>query len=769
MIDISSGLRIAWKIAALEAIEKKSAYIEIDHFVLGLLSFTKLTDTDTDELDRMFFFEEKNSFYQILEGVNLNITQLRRTIREYLPLGSSIYSNNVIHRSEQCKSLFYPDVKYAISVLTSHYYFALAINDSSTLVHKIISGQRIDVNNLFSRLLDPVNAISSINDTEGKRSSGKYKNLEKYGKDMTAMAENLNYTAFEGRKNEIRQIITTLGKKTKHNPIIIGEPGVGKTAVVEGLAQLIVKKEILPGKRIFQVSAASLVAGTKYRGEFEERLKNIIDEVSESEEIILFFDEIHQFVGAGAVEGGLDAANILKPALSRGSFCCIGATTIGEYRKYIEKDPAFTRRFDCIYINEPSTTETLNILKSLKPELEEHHKVFIQEDALVACIELSIRYESDRNLPDKAIDLLDESCSAVKNKTITIADLNDVIYESGEKPVIDKTYIAKIISRRKGIPVSEITQQEAEKYVRLEELLKIKVKGQDHIIDEVSNHIKITKAGIGDANKPVGVFLFIGSTGVGKTYLAKTLAKILFSSEANMIRFDMSEYMEPHSVSKLIGAPPGYVGSDDEGLLIKNLRTKPYSVVLFDEIDKAHPHILPVLLQLFDEGRITDNKGRLIDGRNAIFIMTSNFSRKSRKFIGFNANDEEVVNNQIEVDIRKMYNPEFINRINKILVFNALKENDVKLIIENSILDLCESLHERSNIIVIPNPELNNFILSKCNFELMGAREVNRVIEKNLKEAISKLIIEYQAKGKRLSGTTIQIEIVNNKPEIIIS
>jgi ATP-dependent Clp protease ATP-binding subunit ClpC len=608
--------------------------------------------------------------------------------------------------------------------------------------------------------------MTSEKETAESGESPKYKYLQTYGTDMVKLAGESAYPEFEGRTYELRQVITFLGKKTKHNPLLIGEPGVGKTAIVEELARQIHQGKVLPGRIIFQISAAALVAGTKYRGEFEERVIHIIEEASKSPEVILFIDEIHQFIGAGGSEGGMDAANILKPALSQGKITCIGATTISEYRKYIEKDSAFARRFNTISVNEPSAFETIKILNRIKPGLEEYHHVTIDDDAIRASVEFSVRYETDRCLPDKAIDLLDETCSAIANSAITVLDPAEFLSGGSTAPIVTPLHVAKIISRKKGIPVSQITQAEAEKFSKLEVILKETIKGQDQIVQEVANYIKISKAGMADPNKPVGVFLFIGPTGVGKTLLAKTLAAALFTSDSDLIRYDMSEYMEQHTVSKLIGSPPGYVLSEEEGILIRNLRNKPYSVVLFDEIDKAHPRILDILLQLFDEGRITDNKGRLIDGRNAIFIMTANTGKEERKSIGFNVNDENLPVKPVKVDLGKMFRQEFLNRINKILVFHTLSKGDIETIVNQHINDLFALLKGKFNVVVQVEGDLIQYIVNRCSYETFGARTVIREIEKNLKEPISQHIIDYQARGNSLSGSCLKINVTDQKVEI---
>lgn len=777
MNRLSPGLNIAWRIAALEAMEKRSVSIDITHFILGLLSFDKVPIENAEDQYIRAFLYEKKAFYDTLAEFRMDITATRRALRNSINPGTANYSDNMIHRSEECKKILDTAEHTSGQYLTSLDFFAASVTSDNQPIRMLLAESNIDIKELYKKLVltsrsmtwqPDIDVFVSTSETAAN-TTVKYKFLQQYGKDLNSMAEKSLFSVFEGRQGEIRQLVTTLGKKAKNNPIIIGEPGVGKSALVEGLAMLIYEGKVLPGRRIFQVSASSLVAGTKFRGEFEERLLNLIDEALRNPEVILFFDEIHQFVGAGGAEGGLDAANILKPALGREGFTCIGATTIGEYHKYIEKDPAFTRRFQKIIINEPTAKETIEILEKIRPSLEKFHNVVIADDAIKATVDLCIRYEPDKCLPDKAIDLLDESCSAVSNKTITIEALNQNKEPDSIVPQVDNQCIARLLSRRTGIPLSRIAIEEAHKYAQLGQILKNEIIGQDDSIDELVNYLRISKSGIGDPSKPLGVFLFIGPSGVGKTYLAKRLAAALFLSESNLVRFDMSEYMEMHSVSKLIGAPPGYVMSEEEGQLISKLRNKPYSVILFDEIDKAHPKIMDILLQLFDDGRITDNKGRLIDGRNAIFILTSNLISSSRKHVGFGAEQKKDDKNRLEIDLLKMFRPEFLNRINKILLFNSLTKQDVVDIIKNEISLLCELLVSKFNINIAIKGDPSELIFSRCQFELFGARSISREISQLLKEPISQYIIECQAQGKIIQGQSLSIETREQKLEFTFS
>ena len=523
--------------------------------------------------------------------------------------------------------------------------------------------------------------------------------LDKYSRDITRLAKEGKIDPVIGRNEEILQLVRTLTRKTKNNPLLIGEAGVGKTAIVEGLALRIAQRRLLESlrdKRIIELSLTSVVAGTKYRGEFEERVVAIVRESREHPEVILFLDEIHTLVGAGAAEGGMDASNILKPALARGEIKCIGATTITEYRKYIEKDLALERRFQTIMVHEPSVEDTLEILKQLKERYEIHHQVKIADSAVEAAVTLSTKYVPDRRLPDKALDALDEACSGVKVPMLSMYGEKAVKGSIGEVTGED---VAGVISRWTGIPVGQLTIQERERILHMAEIIKKRVIGQDKAVDKIAEVVKMSRAGLKDAKHPSGVFLFLGPTGVGKTELAKATAAFLFGSENEMIRLDMSEFMEKHSISKLIGAPPGYVGYEEEGQLTGRLRRKPYSVVLLDEIEKANPDIFDLFLQVFDEGRLTDAKGHTVDARNAIFIMTSNIKTEQfhKEHMGFNVPNEEnnSINEMIGAELKKTFRPEFLNRIDEMIVFNPLAGTTLHKIAFNLLADLRKRLEAK--------------------------------------------------------------------------
>jgi len=569
--------------------------------------------------------------------------------------------------------------------------------------------------------------------------------LDRYGRDITRLAKEGKIEPVIGRGNEILQLVRTLTRKTKNNPLLIGEAGVGKTAIVEGLALRIAQgklAESLRDKRIIELSLASVVAGTKYRGEFEERVVGIINESKEHPEVILFLDEIHTLVGAGAAEGGMDASNILKPALARGEIRCIGATTITEFRKHIEKDPALERRFQPVLVTEPSVEDSLEILRQLRERYERHHQVKITESAVEAAVRLSAKYVPDRHLPDKALDALDEACTSVKVPMLSMYGEKEAqIAKTGEVSGED---VAGVISRWTGIPVRQLTVEERERLLRMAETIKKRVIGQNEAVKKIAEVVKMARAGLKDPRHPTGVFLFLGPTGVGKTELAKATAEFLFGSENEMIRLDMSEFMEKHSVSKLIGAPPGYVGYEEEGQLTGRLRRKPYSVVLLDEIEKAHPEIFDLFLQVFDEGRLTASKGRTVDAKNAIFIMTSNIGTElyKREPIGFRSpvEDSNLIREEVKAQLKKSFRPEFLNRLDEVILFQPLVPEDISRIAHNLLADLRKRLEEKEILFDVEEEALA--LICREGYDPMnGARPLARTIERLITKPLSEKII----------------------------
>ena len=624
--------------------------------------------------------------------------------------------------------------------------------------------------------------------------------LEKFGRDLTKAAKNGEIDPVIGREKEIERVIQILSRRTKNNPVLIGEPGVGKTAVAEGLALEIANgnvPEILKDKKVVSLDLTGMIAGAKYRGDFEERIKAAIDEVKKSKDTILFIDELHTIVGAGAAEGSADAANILKPSLARGDFQVIGATTLNEYRKYIEKDAALERRFQPVKVGEPTPEQAIEILKGLRDSYEAHHKVKITDEAINAAVTLSSRYIADRYLPDKAIDLIDEGASKVRLATLTsppdvksledrIADfekekasaVNEQDFEraaklrdeqkevqaqldnakkewqerqknsSGEVTAED---IAKIVSDWTGIPVVQLTKEESERLLNMEKVLHERVIGQDEAVSAISKAIRRGRVGLKDPKRPVGSFIFLGPTGVGKTELSKALAQAMFGDENAMLRLDMSEYMEKHTVSKLIGSPPGYVGFEEGGQLTEKVRRKPYSVVLFDEIEKAHPDVFNMLLQILEDGRLTDSQGRTVDFKNTVIIMTSNVGARmiteKQKALGFKTDEEEKEQDSKDIkelvmgELRNVFRPEFLNRVDDIIVFNKLTQNEIKQI-ASKMLDTLAKRLEKLDVRITFTDEAVTAIADKGFDENYGARPLRRAIQSEIEDALSEKMLE---------------------------
>lgn len=628
--------------------------------------------------------------------------------------------------------------------------------------------------------------------------------LEKYGRDLTAEAKANKLDPVVGRENEIGRIIQILSRRTKNNPCLIGEPGVGKTAIVEAIAWRICEGTVpktMAGKRIFSLDLSGAVAGSKYRGEFEERLKNIIDEVQNSGNIILFIDEIHTIVGAGGAEGSMDASNILKPSLTKGNLQVIGATTISEFRKYFEKDAALERRFQPVTVEEPTEEQAVEILKGLKSAYEDFHNVTISDEAIRAAVKLSSRYINDRNLPDKAIDLIDEACSkmrirevpkpkSVKDKEIDIAELNLELemcvrhadfksateikkqldkaqnklnkaiakWEGTEeefRPIITENSIEEVVAMWTGIPVTRLEKNEQKRLLDLEKVLHKRMIGQEEAVSAVAKAVRRGRVGLKNPNRPIGSFLFLGPTGVGKTELSKTLAEAVFGTEDSIIRVDMSEYMEKHSVSKLIGSPPGYVGFEDGGQLSDKVRQNPYSVVLFDEIEKAHPDVFNVLLQVLDDGHITDSKGRKVSFKNTIIIMTSNAGANrivDPKHLGFSQGDTEKADYEkmkanVMEEVKLMFRPEFLNRIDDIIVFHTLSESEVKSIVSLMLKNLAKQVKEQMDIALSFTSSLKTYLAKESYDKKFGARPLRRMIQNKVEDMLAEEVLAEKVKA----------------------
>uniref|UniRef100_UPI0040255DFD ATP-dependent Clp protease ATP-binding subunit n=1 Tax=Coprococcus sp. TaxID=2049024 RepID=UPI0040255DFD len=641
--------------------------------------------------------------------------------------------------------------------------------------------------------------------------------LDQFSRDMTMDARMGNLDPVIGREKEIERVLQILSRRMKNNPCMVGEPGVGKTAVAEGIAYLIAAGDVpdtVRDKRLLSLDLSSMVAGSKYRGEFEERIKKVIAEVKNAGNVILFVDELHTIIGAGGAEGAIDASNILKPSLSRGEIQMIGATTRAEYRKYIEKDAALERRFQPVYVEEPTNEETVEILKGLRSAYEEHHHVEISDQALEAAVSLSVRYISDRFLPDKAIDLMDEACSRKRlgfgkkaKKTLpleleiqVLSDDIENLLEAGDideaaellkkqrkleakldktkqnknmkNVVVDAEDIADVVSVWTKIPVNKLTEQESKRLERLEEELHKRVVGQNEAVDAVAKAIKRSRVGLKDPKRPVGSFLFLGPTGVGKTELSKALAEAVFGSEDALIRVDMSEYMEKHSVSKLIGSPPGYVGFEEGGQLSEKVRSNPYSVILFDEIEKAHSDVFNILLQVLDDGHITDSQGRKVDFKNTIIIMTSNTGAQriiDPKKLGFvtasNADTEhEDMKKNVMDEVKQNFKPEFLNRIDDIIVFRALTEEDVRNISNLLLKELKQRVASQMEIQLKFGDAVKKLIFEKGYDKKYGARPLKRAIQTNIEDELAEAVL----KGEIKRGDTVQVTVRNDKVKFVV-
>ena len=612
---------------------------------------------------------------------------------------------------------------------------------------------------------DGINAEIHIRPTEEKKEEEQVSPLKEFGYDITQAAREGRLDPLVGREDEIQRVIQILGRRRKNNPMLVGDPGVGKSAIVEGIALKIVNDDVpsvLAGKRLISLDLGSIVAGTKYRGDFEKRLKAIIKEVSESPDVILFIDEFHTIVGAGGASGSLDAANMLKPALARGDIQCIGATTLDEFRKNVEKDGALDRRFQKIVVEHTDIAHTTSILHRLKTNYEKHHNVIYTEEAIEACVRMSERYITDRCLPDKAIDAMDEAGSMVRLKNPK---------KTGRVSAED---VAKVISKMTGIPSGRVAESEGGKLMKMRQKLQERIIGQDEAIEKVVRAIQRNRAGIKDPGKPIGTFIFFGPTGVGKTQLAKSLAEYLFDSEENMIRLDMSEYMEKFNVSRLIGAPPGNVGFEEGGQLSERVRRKPYCVVLLDEIEKAHPDVFNLLLQVMDEGRLTDSNGRTISFRNTIVIMTSNVgSRELDEYgsgVGFNTAGKNLRTNRksiLEKAVRKAFPPEFINRVDEQVFFRALDKEDIEKIIDIELKGLKQRVSEAGfNLNVTPSAK--RFVADAGYDPSYGARPLKRAVQRHIEDPVSEQIIADRMSGDSHSGATLRVSMSKDKEGTVV-
>lgn len=745
--------------------------------------------------------EEAGTAYTILNEKGITVEDIENFIKENISVGSPtrLTPDDFTPRSKRVLDVSFKIARgmFRSFVDTEHILLAL-LQEGDSYAVKYINSCGIDERQLFDEIVAAMGRGNpqAENARKGKNSKSKTPTLDEFGKDLTAMAKEGKIDPVIGREEEIQRVIQILSRRTKNNPCLIGEPGVGKTAIAEGLALKIVKQEVpelLFGKKIVALDLTSMVAGTKYRGDFEERIKKAMDEVKAAKDVILFIDEVHTIMGAGAAEGATDAANILKPSLARGEIQVIGATTIDEYRKNIEKDAALERRFQPVTVGEPTEEETIEILKGLRDKYEAHHKVKITDSAIENAVKMSSRYIADRFLPDKAIDLIDEAASRVRLKAYTVPDnlkemekelksleeekssavrsqdfeqaakirdkensLKTLLDEEKEKwknlsshqvKEITTEDIAQVVSSWTGIPATQITKEESERLLNLEKILHERIVGQDKAVSSVARAIRRGRAGLKNPKRPIGSFIFLGPTGVGKTELCKTLAETMFGDEEAIIKLDMSEYMEKHTVSKLIGSPPGYVGFDEGGQLTEKIRRKPYSVVLFDEIEKAHPDVFNMLLQILEDGVLTDSQGRKVSFKNAVIIMTSNVGASKitdpKGALGFgekgdeNANIEELV----MADLKKTFKPEFLNRIDEIIVFNQLEKTDIEEIAHRMLKTLAKQLKELGTEIEF-TPEAISAIADAGFDKVYGARPLRRAIQTKIEDRLSELILE---------------------------
>ncbi len=798
-------------------------YIGSEHIMFGLINVSDgraaaiLREAEVDNDRYLYYFKKTIDLNSIIPG-NMFTPRTKRHFEKAIDISLRAHSG-FVGTEHLLLAILMDDEAVATAILKAMRVdtdaMAAEIADSLMGVEEpddIDEPETMAAGNSFKSAQNPYSYVQ--NKKENKDYGGDLGELGKFGVNLNKQAQEGRLDPVIGRKKEIDRVIQILSRRTKNNPVLIGEPGVGKSAVVEGLAQAIVKgnvPELLADKIVFSLDIAGMLAGARYRGDFEERLKKAIDVVKQNGNIILFIDEIHNIVGAGSTgEGNMDAANILKPMLSRGELQTIGATTIDEYRKYIEKDAALERRFQPIMVDAPSTEETVEILKGLRDKYESHHGVSIPDDAIMAAVSLSDRYITDRFLPDKAIDLIDEAASRVRldsynspaeakqkeNELATLTaekneakrrdDLERAIKLNKEiervnkeldeirakasklKTNRDKLYltpddIAKVVSNWTGVPVVKLTETEAQKLLDLEAVLHQRVIGQTDAVKAVSDAIRRARAGLKDPNRPVGSFIFVGPTGVGKTELSKALAEAVFGNENNLIRVDMSEYMEKHSVSKLVGAPPGYVGFDEAGQLTEKVRRKPYSVVLFDEIEKAHPDVFNIMLQILDDGRLTDSKGRVVSFKNTIIIMTSNVGAtevQHRNTLGFSGGEkayDDMCDRYMDA-LKEKFRPEFLNRIDDIIVFHKLTKEETAKIAELLLASLRKRLAVIGASLKVSQPAMD-LIIEKGYDNDYGARPLKRVIQRYIEDKLSEAIL----RGEFKDGSTITVDAADGE------
>ncbi len=818
-----------------EALRLGHDYIGTEHLLLGIIR------------------EGEGSAVKLLRALNVNLMDLRKDI-EALTAGSARKTNNnlgnipLVKQAERALKITYLEAKiFKSSVIGTEHLLLSILKDDDSVATKSLMKFGVDYDTVKGELENglPGNEDdhtssprsefpnASDDDDDGDETFGSSQKkitdsksktpvLDNFGRDLTKAAEDGKLDPIVGREKEIERVSQILSRRKKNNPILIGEPGVGKSAIAEGLALRIIQKKVsrvLFNKRVVSLDLASLVAGTKYRGQFEERMKAVMNELEKSPDVILFIDEIHTIIGAGGASGSLDASNMFKPALARGEIQCIGATTLDEYRQYIEKDGALERRFQKVLVEPTSIDETVQILHNIKAKYEDHHNVTYTEDAIKACVTLTSRYITDRHLPDKAIDALDEAGSRVHITNIKVpkqildveAEIEKVKEEKNQvvrnqryeeaarlrdkerqlqeqleaakkaweeesrshRETVNEENVAEVVAMMTGIPVQRVSQNEGDKLAKMSELLKGKVIGQDDAIQKVVKAIQRNRAGLKDPNKPIGSFIFLGPTGVGKTQLAKILAKYLFDNEDALIRIDMSEYMEKFAVSRLVGAPPGYVGYEEGGQLTEKVRRKPYSVVLLDEIEKAHPDVFNLLLQTLDDGQLTDSLGRKVDFKNTIIIMTSNIgSRQLKDFgtgVGFSTgarkdSTDDMAKSVVEGALKKAFAPEFLNRIDDVIMFNSLSREDIHQIIDIELDKLMGRIKTLGYHVDVTD-KAKDYIVEKGYDANYGARPLKRAIQKYIEDPLAEEII----KSGVTEGDQVNVDFDEEKKEIVIN
>ncbi|ARK24692.1 ATP-dependent Clp protease ATP-binding subunit ClpC [Sporosarcina sp. P37] len=787
------------QLAQEEAIRLKHESIGTEHILLGLIR------------------EGGGIAAKALEAINVSADTIEREVEILVGVGSKDVGP-IVHYTPRAKRVIELSVdesrKLGHSYIGTEHILLALIREGEGVAARVLNNAGVSLNKARQQVLQLLGNDESSAGNPANSASAATPTLDSLARDLTEIAREGTLDPVIGRSKEITRVIEVLARRTKNNPVLIGEPGVGKTAIAEGLAQQVVNNEvpeILRDKRVMTLDMGTVVAGTKYRGEFEDRMKKVMEEIRQAGNIILFIDELHTLIGAGGAEGAIDASNILKPSLARGELQCIGATTLDEYRKYIEKDAALERRFQPIQVDEPSVEETIQIIKGLRDRYEAHHRVKITDEAVEAAAKLSDRYISDRFLPDKAIDLIDEAGSKVRLRSYTtppnlkelevkleaIRSEKNAAVQSQEfekaasyrdkeqkmKDELEKTKaawkekqgktesevtvndIASVVAMWTGVPVDKIAETESVKLLNMEEILHERVIGQNEAVNAISKAIRRARAGLKDPKRPIGSFIFLGPTGVGKTELARALAEVMFGDEDAMIRIDMSEYMEKHATSRLVGSPPGYVGYDEGGQLTEKVRRKPYSVVLLDEIEKAHPDVFNILLQVLEDGRLTDSKGRTVDFRNTVVIMTSNVGAtelKKNRYVGFNIQDGESdyddMKEKMLAELKKAFRPEFLNRVDDMIVFHSLEKEHLREIVSLMSEDLAKRLAEQDIELVLTEAAKDKITDQGYDPEY-GARPLRRALQKHVEDRLSEELLE----GKVLMGEKVIIDVEDEK------